>query len=983
MASRWSNYCNQILSTVDNVSFYTDELESRGCKISRRGNELKCQCPFTERHNSGVDAIPSFTVNLSKGTYFCNSCGAKGNVHTFVKETMKLSRQDAWYYLGDNLGLERPIHNDGRPDIDPALPVNWKLSLQKVKGPLIDYLHTVRGITDETLNRFCIGYDGERVTIPIYNEFNELVNVRRYKWNSYEGATKMINYEDTYGNKYGENTLYGVENLLDDTIEEVMLCEGEWDRLIAEQNGIPAVTATSGANNFQEDFFEFFKNKKCVLICYDNDEAGRLATNYFLEHAPKGPIYKVVNWPATMPPKADVSDAFVKFKYDKASFLSLFTAYTRQEVPIVDLLHATDACYVGKRIKVQGLLAGKGIVPYIYPKTIVCSCALVNEGLEADTKSCGDCFYASGAKRTIKFTAADSRLLEVIDCENTQSRAALQRVCGIPPKCRYADIDIKERGNVEAIRLVPKATTDKTRHKTTEFCSRDCYVLSTNIPANKKYTLGGYVHSHPKNQQATFIFDEVIPEKAVSDENITDAEVLEKLKVFQPKEGQSIKDKLTEIYTDLERNVTYVWGRRQVMLATDLVYNSVLNFYFQGQFIKRGWCETLIIGDSGQAKTTAVERLLSHYKCGEIISGESARRTGLLYSIQQQGSSWTLIWGAMPLNDGGLLVIDEFSGISEDDLSKMSDTRSSGICRVAGVVTGETTARTRLIMISNPRNGRQLRSESYGVTSILKLYGKAEDVRRLDFAVGVASGEVDQTVINQSILDMPEVPHIYTSELCSLRTLWAWSRQPNQVKFTDDAMKAILQSSIELGNKYSAKIPLVEPADQRIKLARLSAALACTLFSTDDGSNVIVLPEHVSYIVEYLNELYCSDALRYDKFSLADFENSDSSQSTLGKLRKEFLGLIITEREPQDILTALYQLPYLDRNSLRDATGLGDDELREVLHFIIHNSLVENTRGGYRRTPLGTSFLDAMLLQPATDEEIKRCRAERHQNSEV
>ena len=981
--SKWSNYCNQILQTIDNDSFYTGELDKLGFSYNRRGLELKGSCPFVEKHLGGKDAIPSFTANIGSGTYFCNSCGSKGNVHTFVRETKKLSRQDAWFFLGDALGIPRPSSSDNRPDIDPGLPAMWHNELINATTPVRKYLKEVRGITDETLKKFCIGFDGERVTLPITNEFNELVNIRRYKWNSYEGSTKMINYEDEQGNKYGEARLYGIENLVDENCDTVMLCEGEWDRLIAEQNDIPAVTATAGAGNFNTAFFEYFKHKKHIYICYDNDEAGRMATAFFLEHAPKGPIYYVVNWPADLPPKADVSDAFVKFGYNKASFLALFTPHVFKEVPTVDLLNATNAKYVGKRIKVTGLLAGKGVVPFIYPKTLTCHCKLVEEGIELTGKACATCIYATGAKRTVKLSASNNLLLSTIDCSQNDYQKAVHILCGVPATCKGSAVEVVERGNVEAIRLVPKAEMDYTKHRTNEFCSRDCYVLSTNIPANKKYTLSGYVHSHPNTQQATFIFDDVVPEKAISEENVKDDELVEKLKVFQLEEGQTIQEKLDEIYSDLERNVTYVWGRRQVMLATDLVFNSVLNFFFQGQFIKRGWCETLIIGDSGQAKTTAVERLLSHYKYGEIISGESAKRTGLLYSVQQQGSGWTLVWGAMPLNDGGLLVIDEFSGISEDDLSKMSDTRSSGICKVAGVVTGETTSRTRLIMISNPRNGRQLRSETFGVQAILKLFGKAEDVRRLDFAIGVASGEVRQEVINQSILDIPDIPHKYTSDLCAMRTSWAWSRQPEQIKFTSEAMRTILEKSIELGNRFSSKIPLVEPADQRIKLARLATALACTLYSTTDGHDVLVTEEHVLYIVNYLHEIYCSDALRYDKFSVEDFENSDSSDSTIKTLRKKFLGLIITEREPHEVIASLYQLPYLDRRTLEDATGLGSEELREVMHFIIANMLVEKAGQGYRRTPLGTAFLDEMLLHPADEQEIKQCRAARHQNSEI
>lgn len=982
--SKLRDYCNKILNSLDNDTFYKSELDALGLKYSQRGLEIKGMCPFTSRHAGGKDAIPSFTANIGTGVYFCNSCGAKGNVHTFITETRGLGRLDAWYYLGDALGIDRPTISDNRPDIDPALPVKWHNDLMSSTAPIRAYLKEKRGITDETLKKFCIGFDGDRVTLPIYNEFNELVNIRRYKWNSYEGATKMINYEDEQGNKYGEVRLYGIENLIYDEPDEVMLCEGEWDRLIAEQNDIHAVTSTGGAGNFNQEFFDYFRKKKHVYVCYDNDEAGRLATAYFLENAPSGPIYYVINWPQEMPAKADISDAFVQYGYTKKTFLELFKPYKRQEAPLVDLLHATDAQYVGKRLKVTGLLAGKGTVPFIYPKLLTCKCRILAEGGEPDLKSCATCMYASGVKRTMRLDAKSNDILAVVDCTDKEYGQAMKAMLGIPQKCNNAQIDVIERGNIETIRLVPKAELDYTQHRTTEFCSRDCFVLTSDIPSNKKYTLSGYLHPHPRTQQATFIFDQVIPEKAISEENINDDAIVDQLKIFQPAEGQSIQDKLDEIYSDLERNVTYVWGRRSVMMATDLVYNSVLNFFFQGQFLKRGWCEALIIGDSGQAKTTAVERLVTHYKCGEIISGESARRTGLLYSLQQAGSGWTLIWGAMPLNDGGLLVIDEFSGISEDDLSKMSDTRSSGICKVNGVVTGETTSRTRLIMISNPRSGRQLKSETYGVNAILKLMGKAEDVRRLDFAVGVASGEVGQDIINRSILDMPNIPHRYTSDLCSLRTLWAWSRQPDQVKFTPEAMKIILAKAIELGTQYSSKIPLVEPADQRIKLARMSTALACILYSTDDGHNVIVKPEHVEYIVEYLHTIYCSEALRYDKFSADEFENSDSSDATIRELRKEFLGIVITDREPQEVVAAMYHMPYMNRRSLEDATGLGADELRNVMHFIIAKSIVEKSGNDtYRRTPLGTTFLDHMLLHPPTKEEIKECLARKHQHSEI
>ena len=418
--------------------------------------------------------------------------------------------------------------------------------------------------------------------------------------------------------------------------------------------------------------------------------------------------------------------------------------------------------------------------------------------------------------------------------------------------------------------------------------------------------------------------------------------------MFQCAAGQSVASKFEEIHTDLERNVTYIWDRRKVAYAVDLVYHSALSFVFQEQPVKRGWAECLIIGDSGQAKTTLVERLMCHYKSGELLSGESSKRTGLVYNIQQTGSKggWTLMWGAMPLNDGGLLTVDELSGMSEDDLAKMSDVRSSGVAKATGVVTAETTSRTRMIFISNPRNGRQLRAENYGVSAILKLWGKAEDVRRLDFALAVASGEVDADVVNKSIADIPTVEHIYTTDKCKMRVMWAWSRRPENIVFTDDAVRQILEEASKMGKKYSSRIPLVEPADQRLKLARLSVAAAACVYSTDDGTNVIVSKEHVVFVTNYLCSIYDSRALGYDRFSADEFENSDTTDAAMQRLRDNFIAIPFAGRSVMEVVKALYQMPYFNRNTLEDATGLDRDEIKNLLQFLISNSIVEKSRSG-------------------------------------
>lgn len=980
---RWKDYRHKILSSIDAESFYVDEFKKLGLQFSRHGNEIKSQCVWPERHFAGQDSNPSFTVNLSTGVFFCNSCGSRGNIHTFYMQTRHVDKQEAWFALGDGLGLERPTDVDSRPAIDPALPVTYHNALMQHTGVNRDILREKRGLTDETLSRFLIGWDGERVTIPIYDEFNELVNIRRYKWNSYEDSTKMINYEDKIGNAYGEDRVYGIEHLFDRECPEVLWCEGEWDRILAEQHGFKACTTTAGAGNFKAEWIKLIAKKEAVYICYDNDDAGKQATAYLVENlrGTKVKVY-VVKWPQDFREKGDITDAFVDSGFTAETFKALFEPLNETEdVPVVQLAVSSGARYAGKRIKIPVLVAGKESAPYVFPKDVRLACTEYSE----DNKLCAACLLSIRHRVDLHLTSADPFLLKLIDCTDDQQKGFLKNLAGCNVKCPRADFRILSFGNLETVHMIPKADVNFGFAAHQEYVARSGYIMGNNIPTNKRFTLVGYMHPDPSTQKATYVFDQAIPEKELLDDLEVTPEIHEMLKEFQCAPGQSIADKFAEIHGDLERNVTYIWDRKRVAYAVDLVYHSAISFVFQEQRVRRGWTECLIIGDSGQAKTTLVERLMQHYMCGELLSGESSKRTGLVYSIQQAGQkgNWSLMWGAMPLNDGGLLCVDELSGMAEDDLAKMSDVRSSGIAKATGVVTAETTSRTRMIFISNPRNGRQLKAENYGVSAVLKLFGKAEDVRRLDFALAVASGEVDSDVVNKSVVDMPEVPHRFTSDKCKLRVMWAWSRRPEHINFTPEAVDKILEEASRMGRKYSSRIPLVEPADQRLKIARLAVAAAICVYSTDDGIVVNIKPEHVEFVVSYLNTIYCSRSLGYDRFSADEFENSDATDGAMQRLRTQFAAIPLVNREPHEVVKAMYQLQYFSRDTLEDATGLDRDELKNLMQFLISSSIIEKAGKEYKRTPLGLAFVEGLLITPLSEEEIVEARKRRYAKSEI
>ena len=688
-----------------------------------------------------------------------------------------------------------------------------------------------------------------------------------------------------------------------------------------------------------------------------------------------------MQWPDGFKNKGDITDwfcenpngNFVKFIQDNSNTAALVP---EEDDEIDDsnaiettLLHSSDADYINKRIKMAVMISGKGATSDVFPYKCVAQCVAQSQ----DGKMCSYCPLSEGPVAKA-FKADENTPLALIECTDEVQQGIIRKEIGVPGRCQQYTVEVAKYGNLEEIRMVPIADTEFSFDKDQEHVVRLGYYMGRNLKSNMRYTLTGFMHNHPKNQRATFIFDKAYPEhNAITEFKITD-KVKELLDVLKPKPGQSVRSKFEEIHRDLEYNVTRVWNRRNVAMAVDLVYHTPLHFYFQGQFIKRGWGECLLIGDSGQAKSTIVEQIMHHYRLGELLSGESSKRTGLTYNMQQNGNTWFLIWGAFPLNDGGLIAVDEFSGMSEEDIASLSEIRSSGICRVKAVVNDETSARTRAIYISNPRSGRPLASETYGVQAILKLFGTAEDVRRLDIAVGVASGEVDATLINSDYSKMEQIDHVYTTDVCNAGVMWAWSRSPEQIIIDEEATREILRQAVALSNKYSSAIPLAEPADMRLKLARLSIAAAARTASTDETyENIVVHPEHVNFVVNFLQEVYDAPALQYDKMSSKEFAMIDTSNDRMAMLREAFLKVPVVDHNVE--VEGILRADWFNDKELCVQTNTDSYEVTQLLHFLVANNLaVDKGRYGYKLTATGATFFKQTLEKPYTAEELNKAR---------
>jgi putative DNA primase/helicase len=154
-----------------------------------------------------------------------------------------------------------------RGPIDDAIPA--ALHRQLMGDPTrLDYLRERRGLSRETVERYQLGHDGQRYTIPVRDELGQVRNIRRYK----PGATgnKMLSWRIGYGSA----RLFPIDALSDAPGAPVLLCEGETDCLLARQHGFNAVTATGGAGTWQDAWGAWFAGRE-VSICYDCDDAGR------------------------------------------------------------------------------------------------------------------------------------------------------------------------------------------------------------------------------------------------------------------------------------------------------------------------------------------------------------------------------------------------------------------------------------------------------------------------------------------------------------------------------------------------------------------------------------------------------------------------------------------------------------------------------------------------------------------------------------
>lgn len=888
-------------------------------------------CPFHD------DVIASLSINLESGATYCHACDHKSSsVVGFHEQDMSLSFEDAL----------RSLHSQW---ISPLVPLDeLKQAREKLEGDaeVKAHLESVMGLSRDTILHFELGLspDRERIWIPIKNEVGWVVDVRKYYWRRPrpDSTPKTISYRAGFGG----TRLWPYSSM---QFETVYLLEGERDTMLACQDGLNAVTLTTGGKTSLGQLKEQFRGKNVVLVPDVNDKVGtgvEGAKSKLEELRGIAQSVKIVELPLPGVAGGDYSDyrlgehprphsldELLQLVEDSAT---LYRAprpekRSRGEYRRISLRDVRDPDFFDKNVELRAHVVGKTQTPWLVPKKTWATC-------DPDKwQKCDECpLKESNGKRLVFIDDADRLVVGLCRASDAGVNARLKDHVNGSRKCRM-EFKADQVHQVAYVSLVPELDAESAGPAT--YLIQGAYAVNCEVEANRGYDFRGYVTTDPNSQETVFVINTAVPVQDSIDKFDLTPEDISKLRIFQT---ETIEETFTEQAKMASTNITKIRGRDDLWLLCELAFHSVQGFTFGSEVIPKGWLDVLVIGDTRCGKGYTAERLVHFYKLGEVVSGENCTFAGLVGGMQQIGSAWQIIWGKLPLGDRRLVVLDEAKSLSKDDIGRMSRLRSEGIAEVQKIQSERTLARTRLIWLTNPRSGRLMRHYDYGVNAVEEFVGHAEDIARFDVALSVAQGEVDEDLINMPTPS--EVQSPWPSDAMRKLVLWAWSRRPDQVRFTEGAVKITLEYAKKMGSAYSSAIPLVQVENVRYKIARLACAIAAKTFRTADGEVVTVDEECVHFAVKFMRRCYNKNSMGYDWYS----ETQDDDE----RVDDEIVMKIVERIDDKDaFIRGMLGTQAFSIMDMADFTGIDSYETKMIIGILVRHNCIYKTGPVYRKKP--------------------------------
>lgn len=881
------------------------------------GSQQYAICPF---HN---DTDASFTVNSETDEWYCHACQKGGTPVQFIEEYYDVEKKIAEYAYS--------LFQDTDKFPFPTEEQVEKYQEQLKKMPrYLDHLHEF-GITDEVIEHFQLGYNDLRIIFPIKGKTGRWVNLRKYlptqeRSGASANTPKMI---QTRG--LGSKRYYPYE-AFDDKYNEIFIVEGEKDCLVARSQGLNAVTNTAGSNIPTQEIYLFAD--KIVYLMLDTDAAGTRTTKQYIQllRTVAKEVHQIVL------PAKDFTEYFMS---------SRDTDVKQYEVQVKGLdvnKHSDDACVtnvsLGKSEYVENLnswvrlenmsVVGTDPKTFTVPKKLKAVCRDMH-----CTKPC-----ALGMGNDNAIVDVDPRqLLQFVSSSDMAQDTYLRKLFG----CKSIISEPAEYTNVQQLLFQETASfVDGLEESTFEHRYGIYLYEEGRLLPTTRYNFEACRVTDPRSQMNYYVIREATPVTDGLDKS-TNIDIGYFSAIASG--ATSFRDFIAEHYKLWLADLG-IEGRPDLFAAIALTYLSVTEIEWKGGKLK-GWLDTMCIGDTRTGKSQMAQRFVKTLSKGAYINGENARRTGVIGGVQRLGDSWVITWGAIPMNDKGLLVIDEASGLEVEDVKELSATRSSGAITINKIAKGEAKARTRLIWLSNPRSGRNIEDFYWkGYGAFQEYIPVVEDQARYDLVLTAAREDV--TKLN-GIDSVSKVPKEKWKTLIN----FAWNVPAEDIIISQATKDAINKQCEILDESYGGG-PLVVGVAVHEKVLRISCAIA-VLCGSIKNNQLIVEPKHTEWATEMLQWTYDKPTMDYKGY-IQEYKKAQ-------RRKTENNAFIRTLCAQNPALKILLSSNMFRGAQVREVLGIDSLEASKIISELLKRGLV-------RLSGSGAYVPDKMLIDIAKQMEV-------------
>lgn len=942
-----------------------------------RGN---IRCPF---HS---DNSPSLAISLRGGGAHCHAstCGKSiGNIVHFESQLKEETE----------IIVVRKLYREFiRKTVSPKLIAEYKDNLCQNQNYLLK-IKKEMGLTLLSVksNNLGLCLKSNRITIPIYDGFNQCVNIRFYKLPSERTSNDKAKIYNLDG--YGGLDLFPYPKM--ETLEPttpLFFMASEKEALLAIQEGLRAFTTTTGEGSWNPDWNHLIQDRDIFLV-FDRDAGGEAASIKMEKEFALVANVRSIKLPfvSSRSDYKDFADWILKEKhkvdelrllskssrtnrteskssphhsskrldevYDEPNFRSNGSRNVSAGIPpsgqahsnypklpeffsqeLFDLSKVSSRSeLLNKRIRTQGIVAAKAPNTFSIPWKFK---------ITAHSRPAFEFELPMGRHLLMFIRSTDTSILHL-----------MQKMVGCGDKASIEPIAWLTATEVE---IIPTAVVDQD----VPYVIQRCYYFGSRIEANIPYYLEIIPTSEIRTQETIGIITSFIALSKSIDKFELTPETEADLSYFWAEGGQ-VWDKLKSLANEISTNYTRIYSRLDWHLVALLSWSSPIGFRFPNDpKLHRGWINSLALGDTETGKSEVTKKFRELFQCGSFVSSENCTYAGLIGGVFKMGSGqFMLRWGRVPLSDKQLVILEELSGLSIDEISNMSDVRSSGVARLdKGGISSEVNARTRLLCLSNVRSQtKNLSSYIYGVKAIQELIGHGEDIARFDLITTLTDREVSNQIINANFASNAKQSDGDRVQPDQLQKLihFIWSLTPEQILITNEAYEACLETTKKLATEYHPSIPIFKGGSGRFKLARIATSIACLQFAWN-GTAIEVRATHIAAAAHLLRTIYNKQSFGYREYSLQMFSRESIGDPKV--LRKAFKENLSAARLPKVISTMIHMTKF-DRNELCGIAGIGLFAADQLISAMANEHAIrKGDDQGWEIEPAGKRFLEQLKL---------------------